>query len=311
MPGADDTLNTGGPGPVEHDILDDLCTCGHRLGDHHTIDEACLQDGCACAAFQWTGGAFGHSEPTPEQIRARLDARDGGSMGTLDQPTRNNTREAADKTHADLAQEMDAEPMSPVESMSDEERIESDAVQAETLANLCTCGHPYGLHTVLDNHCGERDCVCLQFEPLLKPVDSAIDHEALERDRKLPYTPPLLRKRFVGEDELRQVLADVGRLDLLQQLPEVDRVTTNYGAEHWQEIERLARFPQGSSEATRPESERTITAIAIALLDLRQSLGATYDNGRMLDVIQKNTVAIQRTVEALDRIVDRVTGEDT
>lgn len=355
MPGADDTLNAGGPGPML-DPLDELCTCGHTRGEHHTLDEACCEDGCECCAFQLVNPEFGEGQPSEAQLRARVDA-----FEELSKATRNNTREAIDrdKTHADLAEEMDAEPMSPTAGMTDEERVESDAVQAETLANLCTCGHPYGVHTVADNHCVERNCVCLQFEPLLKPADGldpknltfahdenigpapedivdatghkpyavpegadiignaeahrgAIDHEALERDRRLPYTPPILRKRLLGEDELRQVLTDAGRLDLLAELPEpeVDRVTTNYGAEHWQEIEGLARFPQGSSE-TSVGRDRTTKAIALSLLDLRQSLGATIDNAKMLEVIERNTVAIQQTVAALDRIVGRVTGDDS
>jgi len=434
MPGHDDTLNDGGP--AAHDILDDLCTCGHRLGDHHTIDEACLQDDCACAAFQWTGGAFGHSEPTPEQIRARLDAHAGDSMGTLDQSevdpvlaghrdalddmlhasqlctdggcghrreqhgkddeegctvedcecpafleeptsefdtvdarevariksregppntTRNNTREAVDRpmTHDERSAQMDREPMSPVESMSADERRESDAVRSETLDNLCTCGHRYGDHWTVDDSCAARDCVCEVFDALLKPVDpvrpfrttrcagcgheedehaanatvchvegcecqafieytSAIDHEKLERDRRLPYTPPLLRKRFIGEDELRKVLQDAGRLDLLAQLPEVDRVTTNYDAEHWSEIERLARFPQGSSETT-VSRERTTKAIATALLELRQCLGVTDYTERLVKHIEANAAVIHETAVLLDRITSRLpqTGEDT
>lgn len=324
MPGHDDTLNAGGPGPIV-DPLDELCTCGHTRGEHHTLDEDCtvIDPECPCLQFEAVNAEFGNSEPSTETLRARLAAleetqRDldaGGETPTGEdlerlvekhrpRATRNNTHEAADKTHADLAQEMDREPMSPVESMSEEERIESDAVQAETLANLCTCGHPYGLHTVLDNHCGERDCLCLQFEPLLKPADSAIDHEALERARQLPYTPPLLRKRLIGEDELRQVLADVGRLDLLQQLPEVDRVTTNYGAEHWQEIERLALFPQGSSGAE--VSDRTTTAIARCLVDLRQSLGATYQTEELMRHIERNAVIIRETGQLLDRVTERL-----
>ena len=497
MPGHDDTLNAGGP---EGDAMDELCTCGHTLGVHHTLDEACCEDGCECCAFQRVNAEFGNGQPSEEQLQAQLDAhndrraseigesvreltadlpggegRIGEIKDELDQildaallctdsncrhrrdrhkhdgcndcdcpaflepksteeellevpgflradarATRNsNTDEAVDLWSNDArARAMDAEPLSPTESMTDEQRTESDAVQAETLDNLCTCGHRYGDHA--SNYgelCLLADCECVKFEALLKPADlefvhdspvdpeairratrgpadeevervlgdnpfrfacclkcghsaedhaalashtvchvegcdcealveytgaeldpkgitfahdenigpapedivdehgdhpySAIDHEKLELDRRLPYTPPLLRKKYIGEAELRKVLIDAGRLDLLQQLPEVDRVTTNYDAEHWQEIERLARNPQGSSETARPESERTITAIATALLELRQCLGVTIDNARMLDIIQQNTVAIQETVKALDRIVGRVPGEDT
>jgi hypothetical protein len=443
----------------EGDAMAELCTCGHVLGVHHTLDEACCEDGCECCAFQGVNSEFGQGQPSEEQLQAQLDAHNdrraseigesvraltadlpGGEgrvgeikneldqildaallcddascrhrrdvhgkddedgcmaegcecpaflepqsteepsatflgaawTGTRKSNTHSNTREAVDRimaeehlkigtpgqTHDDRARAMDAEAMSPAEAMTDEERTESDAVQAETLDNLCTCGHRYGDHWI-DDQCSRPGCECDVFEALLKPVDltrmaneaatsfrntcclkcgheaedhaangtvchvkgcdcealveytGGIDHEKLERDRRLPYTPPLLRKKYIGEDELRKVLIDAGRLDLLQQLPQVDRVTTNYGVEHWQRIERLARNPQGSSEATRPESERTITAIATALLDLRQSLGATIDNARMLDIIQQNTVAIQETVKALDRIVGRVPGEDT
>jgi hypothetical protein len=435
----------------EGDAMAELCTCGHVLGVHHTLDEACCEDGCECCAFQGVNSEFGQGQPSEEQLQAQLDAhndrraseigesvraltadlpggegRVGEIKNELDQildaallctdstcrhrrdqhhtseregdtdcavhdcvctgflepksteeellevpaflraDRHSNTDEAVDLWSNDArARAMDAEAMSPTEGMTDEQRAESDAVQAETLDNLCTCGHRYGDHA--SNYgelCLLADCECVKFEALLKPVDltraaneaalsfrdttcatcghesnrhhgqracevdgcdcqalvestgddpdgSAIDHEKLERDRRLPYTPPLLRKKYIGEAELRKVLIDAGRLDLLQRLPQVDRVTTNYGAEHWHEIERLARNPQGSSETARPESERTITAIATALLELRRSLGATIDNARMLDIIQQNTVAIQETVKALDRIVGRVPGEDT
>ena len=421
MPGADDTLNAGGP---QVDPLDELCTCGHTRGEHHTLDEDCTNPACKCPTFHATNPEFGNSAPSPDVAKAILDAHqqaqadalDGAMMGTLDQrldpdkmhgagdgfggtdegshlhieptPTRNNTREAIDrsKSNADLAYEMDADPMSPTVGMSDEQRAESDAVQAETLANLCTCGHPYGIHAAVDDVCLDMGCPCAEFDALLKPVDarepddlttscftgneadkpqhpgldpknltfahdenigpapedivenaeahrlnpdeiprqtadaeppspeawrenSAIDHEALERDRRLPYTPPLLRKKYVGGDELRKILKDAGRLHLLEELPEVevDRVTTNYGAEHWKEIERLALFPQGSSETTRPDSERTITAIATALLELRQSLGATYSNSdALMAAIQKNAEVVDKTVETLELMSARL-----
>ncbi len=466
MPGHDDTLNAGGP---EGDPMAELCTCGHVLGVHHTLDEACCEDGCECCAFQRMNSEFGNGQPTEEQIQAQLDAhsqqiaenvRDltadlpGGEgrigeikneldqildaaqlcsdtscghrrdrhkhdgcndcecptfldalevptflgaawTGTRKSSTHSNTREAVDRlmteehrkigtpgqTHDDRARAMDAEAMSPTEAMTDEERTESDAVQAETLDNLCTCGHRYGDHWV-DDQCSRPGCECDVFEALLKlhddptflpddvrptdeqvaafvtgrePVDltraaneaalpllntcclkcgheaedhaangtvchvkgcdcealveytGGIDHEALERDRRLPYTPPLLRKKYIGEAELRKVLIDAGRLDLLQQLPQVDRVTTNYGAEHWQEIERLARNPQGSSETARPESERTITAIATALLELRQCLGATYTNSdALMQAIKKNAEVVDKTVETLELMSARL-----
>jgi len=638
MPGADDTLNAGGP----WDALEQLCTCGHTRGEHHTLDENCTVPICGCESFQAdetpgqqddpltdaqerarreflkglsvgdgdvSGGiadtlAAAHADALDKQladltddlpeegrigeIKSELDqildaallcsdggcghrrdlhnnpdgcckikgcecpvflepkstdeeqfvdaqrerkradqftapqfrdARDGAAMGTLDQPgetlevpsflragarsTRSNTREAADVWSNDaLAASMDRDPMSPTEGMSDEQRAESDAVQAETLDNLCECGHRYGNHASgYGELCLLDECECVKFAALLKPVaetdtllpddvrptpeqvervlgervlgdfvesvpldtealrrvarrpplpqagnlasnpfrrttclkcgheadqhcgqraccvegcdcqalveytggayvvpegadiienaeghripnpggkldpkrhtfahdenigpapedivdatgrkpyavrssrcagcghekidhdhtephaclgsicecpafvedTGAIDREALERDRRLPYTPPLLRKKYIGEEELRKILVDAGRLDLLQQLPEVDRVTVNYGAEHWQEIERLALTPQGSSEAPRPYGEKTITAIATALVELRQCLGASIEPAQMLSVIERNAVAIQKTVDALDLIVKRATGEE-
>ena len=345
MPGHDDTLNAGGPAL---DPLDELCTCGHTRGEHHTLDEDCTNPACKCAGFQSHGHEFGNSAPSTEtQLgaarQAKLDAANASlervqreheranAIATAEharaRSPRNNTHEAVDRimadeerkvgnppqTHDDRARGMDVEPMSPTEAMSDEERIESDAVQQETLDNRCTCGHRYGDRWV-DDQCSLPGCECDVFEALLKPVDYP-DHKAPEfgGDARRPYTPPLLRKRLVGEDELRKILTDVGRLDLLEQLPEaeVDRVTTNYDAEHWQQIERLARSPQGSSE-TNTARDRTIKAIALALLDLHQCLGVTTYTERLVEHIEKNADVIRTTGEVLDRIVDRLAGpEDT
>lgn len=392
MPGADDTLTAGGP---EVDPLDELCTCGHRRGEHHTIDEDCTVEHCACVTFHATNPEFGEGQPSEAQLQAQLDAqrdsigesvreltadlpggegRIGEIKGELDQildaallcddsncrhrrdrhkhdgcndcdcpaflqpqretlevpaflrqANRSNTREAIDTlreeagaipsrplTHDLRALEMDAEPLGPVAGMDADQREESDRIQAETLDRVCECGHRYGKHSTLDDHCTEANCACVNWTDPRRTEAGAIDHEKLERDRRLPYTPPLLRKKFIGEDELRKVLADAGRLDLLATLPEVDRVTTNYDAEHWHEIERLARNPQGSSETARPESERTITAIATALLELRQCLGVTLDTAQLVAHIERNAEVIHETGVLLDRITSRLPDrEDT
>ncbi len=509
MPGRDDTLE---------DVMDQLCTCGHTLGVHHTLDESCCEHGCECDAFQGVNAEFGNGQPTEEQIQAQFEAhsqqiaenvrdltadlpggegRIGEIKNELDQildaallcddsncrhrrdrhhtteregdtdcavhdcvcvgflepkstepetlavpsflradalrkPTRNsNTHETADDlwSHDAHARAIDKDRAAELGAMTDEQRTESDAVQAETLDNLCTCGHRYGDHAAnYGELCLLAVCECVKFEALLKPVamtdtllpddvrptdeqvaafvtgvpteelnsvdleyvhDSPIDPEAIARatrgpadvqvgnleerpfrntccqkcgheaedhaangtvchvkgcdcealveytgginpedveagifaglkryrddpgtDPRKPYTPPLLRKKYIGEAELRKILAEAGRLDLLEEIPEgqVDRVTVNHDAEHWHEIERLARNPQGSSE-TNTARDRTIKAIALSLLELRQCLGVSIEHAQMLSVIERNTKAIQKTVEALDLLVDRVTGE--
>lgn len=43
----------------DKETLDWLCECGHRLGDHHTLDEYCCIDGCICDQFSggpWDAG---------------------------------------------------------------------------------------------------------------------------------------------------------------------------------------------------------------------------------------------------------------
>ncbi len=175
---------------------------------------------------------------------------------------------------------------------------EPAGVQVGNLGALRTtrcagCGHEKDDHDLGERHpCVLDGCGCQAF----------IEYTSPGLDPRRTVVPPLLRKRYIGEGEARALIGD---LPVLEELPEVDRVTTYYDAEHWHEVERLARFPQGSSEAE--VSDRTITAIAHCLVDLRQSLGVTCSHSEQLvGVLEKNAEAIAKTTEVLDVIVKRL-----
>ncbi len=245
---------------VQLETLDNLCTCGHRYGDHSIAHgDLCLFAGCECRAFDAllkpVELEFVHDSPVdPEAIR---------------RATRGPADEQVDRVLGD---------------------------NPFRFSCCLKCGHAAEDHAANGTVCHVEGCDC----------EALVEHTG-DHDGRRPYTPPLLRKRLIGEDELRKVLIDAGRLDLLQQLPEVDRVTLNYGAEHWQMIESLVSAPQGSNEATRPESDRTTIAIATALLELRQCLGVSNsDSAALMAAIKKNAEVVDKTVETLELMSARL-----
>ena len=267
---------------VQGQILDRLCECGHRYGEHWAVDDQCSSRNCACV--NWTdprrteaGGAFEASRPLD------LDAVRRAMRPKLAHPFR---------------------------------------------TTCCAgCGHEKDDHDLAERHaCVLDGCGCQAFveytSPGLDPKNLTFAHDenigphpddieagifaGLKRyrdtpDTRRPYVPPLLRKRYMGDAELRALIGD---LPVLEELPEVDRVTINHDAEHWHEIERLALFPQGSSEITA--SDRTTIAIANCLLGLRRSLGVSHShNEQLVAVLQKNAEAIAKTTDVLDIILQR------
>ena len=318
---------------VQAETLDNLCTCGHRYGDHW-VDDQCSRPGCECDEFEAllkpADSEFVHDSPIDPEAIARA------------------TRGPADVQVGNLAE---TDTLLPDDVRPTDEQVAA-FVTGRPFRNTCClkCGHEAEEHAANGTVCHVEGCDCealveytggvyvvpegadiIENAEAHRPQMTVGDVEdvfelppgTMEKvdpewkrghDGRKPYTPPLLRKKYIGEGELRKILADAGRLPLLEEIPEVDRVTVNYGVEHWQRIERLARNPQGSSE-TNTASDRTTKAIAIALLDLRQCLGASHANSdAMVSVLQKNAETIAKTTEVLDMIVKRLTkstGDET
>ena len=309
---------------VQLETLDNLCTCGHRYGDHAAnYGELCLLAVCECVKFEAllkpADLEFVHDSPVDPEAIARAtrtitllpedeqpfrithclkcghEAEEHAANGTVCHVKGCDCEALVEYTAGEsiLGAEIDRE--------LDHELIEELRDENEDLCKQLGLAGGYPNHGAADL---DPKGLTFAHDENIGPAPEDI----VDADGRKPYTPPLLRKKYIGGAELRKILGDAGRLPLLEELAEVDRVTINHDAEHWHEVERLARSPQGSSE-TNTARDRTIKAIAQSLLDLRQCLGVSIEHAQLLSVIERNTATIQKTVEALDRIVDRVTGE--